>query len=97
MIFKTFIIDGDGRYYVKILVYGGLYGNPKTPSSWIGNFYRDSFNQWLEVRAKSTVRGSSGPYNFSNVSRTSSTISQVWKGDLNGQNWEYLGRGSITL
>jgi len=88
--------DGFGRYYVKLLVYGGTYQATTTPKSWIANFYRDNTYQWLEVRAKSNVVGQSGPYNVTSVSQPSSTTSRVWRGDLNGQNWVYLGTGSIT-
>jgi hypothetical protein len=82
--------------YIKLLVYGGQYGNITNPTSWIANLYRDTASQWFEVRAKSNAFGNAGPYNITNVSRPSSTISQVWKGDLNGQNWVYMGTGSVT-
>lgn len=87
--------SGSTKYFVKLLVYGGTYGAPTAPTSWIANFYRDSSYQWLEVRAKSTLRGSVGPYNAVSVAQPSSTTSKVWRGDLNGQNWVYLGTGSI--
>jgi hypothetical protein len=90
--------DNYGRYYVKLLVHGGTYSVPTIPTSWLANFYIDTQYQWLEVMIKSTsvVRGNSGPYNAVDVSQTASTTSQVWRGDLNGQNWVYLGNGSIT-
>lgn len=88
--------DGADRYYVKLLVYAGTYGSPTAPTSWIANFYRDTAYQWLEVRAKSTLRGSAGPYNIVSVAQASSTTSKVWRGDLNGQNWVYMGTGSVS-
>ena len=87
--------SGGTKYFVKLLVYGGTYGAQTSPTSWIANFYRDSTYQWLEVRAKSTLRGSVGPYNAVSVAQPSSTTSRVWRGDLNGQNWVYLGTGSV--
>ena len=87
--------SGGTKYFVKLLVYGGTYGAQTSPTSWIANFYRDSTYQWLEVRAKSTLRGSVGPYNAVSVDQPSSTTSRVWRGDLNGQNWVYLGTGSV--
>ena len=87
--------SGGSKYFVKLLVYGGTYGATTSPTSWIANFYRDSLYQWLEVRAKSTLRGSVGPYNSTSVAQPSSTTSKVWRGDLNGQNWVYLGTGSV--
>ena len=90
--------DGVGMYYVKLLVYCGTYGSGSNsiPKSWIANFYKDCTYQWLEVRAKSNAVGSVGPYNSISRAQPSSTTSQVWRGDLNGLNWVYLGPGSIT-
>jgi hypothetical protein len=88
--------DSSGKYNVKILVYGGAYSDNALPTSWIGNFYRDSQYQWFETRAKSNLRGNAGPYNSSSVASGSSTTSQVWRGDLNGQNWVRMGAGSVT-
>lgn len=87
--------DSGEKYYVKNLVYAGTFGATTTPTSYIINFYRDSVYQWLETRVKSNTRGNAGPYNSTNVSQPSSTISRVWRGDLNGQNWVYLGTGSV--
>jgi hypothetical protein len=91
--------DGGGRHYVKLLVYGGTCCNASTviPTSWVANFYRDTEYQWLEVMIKSTstVRGSAGPYNASNVAQTPGTATKVWRGDLNGTNWEFMGLGTV--
>jgi hypothetical protein len=88
--------DGGNKYYVKNLVYAGTYGAQTTPTSYIINFYIDGVYQWLETRAKSNTRGNAGPYNNIDVSQASSTTSKVWRGDLNGQNWVYMGTGSVT-
>ena len=41
--------------------------------------------------------GTVGPYNAAgDVSQSSSTLSQVWRGDLNGNNWVYQGYGSVV-
>ena len=84
-----------GRSYVKFIVYGGTYGAATSPTSWLLNYYIDGQYQWVETRVKNTVRGNAGPYNVSDVSQVASTTSKVWRGDLNGQNWVYLGTGSI--
>ena len=88
--------DGPSRYYVKLLIYAGTFGATTSPTSWIGNFYRDATYQWFEVRAKSNLRGSAGPYNSISVAQASSTTSKVWRGDLNGLNWVYMGTGSVS-
>ena len=93
--------DNYGKFYVKLIVYGGQYSDPthKTPTSWIGNFYRDNQNQWLEVMTKSTavIQGNAGPYNSTgDVSSLASYSSQVWRSDLNGQNWVRSGFGIVS-
>lgn len=89
--------DGGGKYYVKNLVYAGQYGATTTPTSYIINFYRDGVYQWLETRIKSNSRGNAGPYNSIDVSQGASTTSRVWRGDLNGQNWVYMGVGTVQI
>jgi len=90
--------DGYGKYFVKLLVYAGTYNNITAPTSWIANYYIDTKYQWLEVMIKSTstVRGTAGPYNVNSVSSAPTTATKVWRGDLNGQNWEYLGLGTVS-
>ena len=91
--------DNNGKYYVKLIVYGGQYGNTTNPTSWIGNFYRDNQSQWLEVMTKSTaiIQGNAGPYDAANnVSSLASTSTQVWRSDLNGQNWVRMGFGIVS-
>lgn len=88
--------NGATRFYVKNLVYAGTYNATTTPTSYIINFYRDGTYQWLESRVKSNTRGSAGPFNNTgDVSQGASTTSRVWRGDLNGQNWVYLGTGTV--
>lgn len=87
--------DGGMRYYVKNLVYAGTFGANTTPTSYVINFYIDGVYQWLETRIKSNSRGNAGPYNSIDVSQGASTTSRVWRGDLNGQNWVYMGTGTV--
>jgi hypothetical protein len=88
--------SSGGKSFVRNIVFGGTYGNSTFPKSWLGNFYRDSTYQWFETRVKSNAVGTCGPYNASSVEQTSSTTSRVWRGDLNGQNWVYMGTGSVV-
>lgn len=83
---------GGTKYYVKNLVYSGQYSNTTNPTSWLGNFYRDSQYQWYETRVKSNIFNNAGPYGYT---QAPSTTSQVWRGDLTGQTWTYMGTGSI--
>jgi uncharacterized delta-60 repeat protein len=87
--------NASGMYYVKLLIYSGVFEEITTPSSYLINFYRDLTYQWLETRVKLNTQGSVGPYNVPSVAQTSSTVSRVFRGDLNGQNWIYLGTGSV--
>jgi hypothetical protein len=89
--------DGGNKYYAKLLVYAGTYAAATTPTSYVINFYRDGIYQWLETRIKSNARGNAGPYNAINVAQGASTTSRVWRGDLNGQNWVYLGVGTVQI
>jgi len=89
------INQGNGKIGMQFKVYQGTYGNQTSPRSYLINIYRDQTYQWIETRVKSSVAGNAGPYNNIDVSTPASTTSQVWRGDLNGQNWSYLGTGSI--
>jgi hypothetical protein len=90
--------DGGGRFYVSILVYGGELNSPTTPTSWLATFYKDINYQWFEVQVKptSSIRGLAGPYNATSVAVAPSTVTKVWRGDLNGQNWTYMGEGVVN-
>ena len=85
----------NGKYGMSFLVYQGTYGSSTTPKSYLLNIYRDSTYQWVETRAKNLVSGRSGPYNAIDVSQPSSTTSRVWRGNLLGQDWTYLGTGTV--
>jgi hypothetical protein len=86
---------GGGKYYVKLLVFMGTYGNQTLPKSYLLNIYRDASYQWVETRVKLNAVGNAGPYNATDVSQPSSVQSRVWRGNLAGQNWVYLGTGSV--
>jgi hypothetical protein len=88
--------NGTNRNFVKLLVYAGTFNASTTPTSWLANFYRDNTYQWFETRVKSNTRGSAGPYNLTSVAQASSTTSRVWRGDLTGRNWVYMGTGSVS-
>jgi hypothetical protein len=89
-------IDNQGsKYSIKNIVYCGRFGNTTSPRSFVLNLYRDSQYQYVETRVKSNAEGNVGPYNVPSVAQAASTSSRVWRGDLNGQNWTYLGTGSV--
>ena len=85
----------DNKSYIKFIVYSGEYANESNPSSYLLNLYIDNVYQWVETRIKSNAFGTTGPYNSPSVAQPSSTLSKVWRGDLVGQNWVYLGTGSV--
>lgn len=96
--------EDDVCKQTKIMVYcerydehsGELTGG--TATSYLLNLYRDSNYQWIETRIKSNMsRGDSrvGPNSTTDVSVLASTTSHVWRGDLNGENWTYMGTGSV--
>jgi hypothetical protein len=87
--------NGDNKSYIKFIVYSGVYQDESRPSSYLLNLYIDNIYQWVETRVKSNTFGITGPYNSPSVAQPSSTISKVWRGDLAGQNWVYLGTGSV--
>jgi hypothetical protein len=90
-------IDNQGsKYSIKNIVYCGRFGNTTSPRTYVLNLYRDSQYQYVETRVKTTGEGTVGPYNVPSVAQAASTTSRVWRGDLNGQNWTYLGTGSIV-
>ncbi|NBP92232.1 MAG: hypothetical protein EBU43_07860 [Actinobacteria bacterium] len=87
--------DGGTRYYVKNIVYGGIYPGNGSSSSYLINLYIDGEYQWLETRIKSNAYGSAGINNVSTYG--ASTTSRVWRGSLDGQSWVYMGTGSIQV
>ena len=87
----------NNKSYVKFIAYTGTFGDDLTSTSWLLNFYLDFAYQWVETRVKSNPEGRVGPYNDpTDVSRPSATTSRVWRGDLLGENWVYMGNGSIN-
>ena len=87
--------SGGNKSYIKFIIYSGVYEAETTPSSYLLNLYIDNIYQWVETRVKSNTFGTTGPYNATSVAQPASTISKVWIGDLAGQNWVYLGTGSV--
>lgn len=83
------------KYVIKNIVYCGTFSATTTPKSFILNLYRDTTYQYVETRVKLNTAGTTGPYNNPSVAQAASTTSKVWRGDLNGQNWVYLGTGSV--
>jgi len=101
------LTDGDvhniyymlGSNFTKIICHQGYHEDPTAVGSWLLNIYRDEKYQWIETRLKVPNEDEiySGPYNEPNadVSVPVSTSSQVWRSDLLGQNWEFMGTGSV--
>lgn len=95
-----YLVEGDAaKWSLKLIVYCGQCcgSNANDPYSYVLNIYKDSQHQWVETFVKSNIYNSnnSGPYNITDVSEPTSTTSKVWRGDLNGQYWQYLGTGSV--
>lgn len=88
-----------GSGYTKILIYEGYHSDVNKVASYLINIYRDNTFQWVETRLKVQNNNNpySGPYNGGgpDVSEPSSTVSKVWRSDLDGNNWTYMGIGSV--
>jgi hypothetical protein len=80
---------------IELKVFQAILSAQNSPYSYQLNLYRDSTYQWVETRVKSGIAGNVGPYNATDVSRPASTTSAVWRGNLLGQNWVYLGTGTV--
>jgi hypothetical protein len=87
--------DGD-KTKIELKVFQAILSAQNSPYSYQLNLYRDSTYQWVETRVKSNAAGRVGPYNLIDVSQPASTTSRVWRGDLLGQNWVYLGTGTVV-
>ena len=88
--------NGD-KTKIELKVFQAILSAQNSPYSYQLNLYRDSTYQWVETRIKSNhPLNTVGPYNAIDVSQPSSTTSQVWRGDLLGQNWVYLGTGTVV-
>ena len=82
---------------IELKVFQASLSLTNTPYSYQLNLYRDSTYEWVETRVKINASGGKvGPYNNIDVSQVGSTTSQVWRGDLNGQNWVYMGTGTVV-
>jgi hypothetical protein len=86
--------NGD-KTKIELKVFQSDLDTQSSPYSYQLNLYRDSTYQWVETRVKSNTAGNVGPYNLLDVSQPASTVSRVWRGDLLGQNWVYLGSGIV--
>lgn len=87
--------NGD-KTKIELKVFQAILSAQNSPYSYQLNLYRDSTYQWVETRIKSNhPLNTVGPYNAIDVSQPSSTTSQVWRGDLLGQNWIFLGTGTV--
>lgn len=89
---------GDStKWKTSMLIYcGKCCGTPSpqdTPYSYILNIYRDGDYQYMEACAKTNLGGGVGP---ETGTETPSTDAQVWRSDLFGNTWTYLGFGSIS-
>ena len=92
----TKVVSNGTIHSISLLVYGTFYGYQNEPSSYILNFYRDTVYEYVETRLRYNLYPvQSGPYNNLSVYQVPSTNSKVWRGDLLGLNWEYLGEGVL--
>lgn len=91
------ITQGEGKSKIELKIFQAILSSQNSPYSYQLNLYRDTTYQWVETRVKSGVAGRVGPYNAANVSQPASTVSRVWRGDLTGRNWAYMGTGSVVL
>jgi len=91
------ITSASGKSKIELKIFQAILSAQNTPYSYQLNLYRDANYEWLETRVKSNATGRSGPYNIVDVSQPSSTTSRVWRGDLTGRNWVYMGTGSVVL
>lgn len=98
------ITDSGNFMKFELKVFEVLYQQQGHESSYQINLYKDSTYQWIETLIKDTsnqnyslYNASIGPTSATNVAQApSTTSSQVWRGDLSGQNWEYMGEGSVS-
>lgn len=91
--YKNTVIPNQWK--TSVLVYcGHCCGNPQQsiPYSYVINIYRDNYYQYVEACAKTNVGSTSGP---EGVVQIASTATQVWKSNLSGTDWTYLGYGYV--
>ena len=87
--------NGD-KTKIELKVFQAILSAQNSPYSYQLNLYRDSTYQWVETRVKTGIAGNVGPYNAIDVSQPASQTTRVWQGDLLGQNWVYLGTGTVV-
>lgn len=99
----------SGSGWTKIICNQGYHDDVNKVGSWYLGIYRDDNFQWIDTRLKvsntNLISGGplngehmqSGPYNEPNadVYQPVTTIGRVWRGDLNGESWTYMGYGSV--
>ena len=88
----------------ELKVFEVMFQQQNLPASYQINLYKDSTYQWIETLIKDTTNhnynaysATIGPTSSTDVSQVpSTTSSQIWRGDLAGQTWEYMGEGSVV-
>ena len=98
------VTNSSNYMKVELKIFESRFQNQFQEASYQLNLYKDSIYQWMEVLIKDTTNwvyniygAKIGPTSSTDVSQIpSTTSSQVWRGDLSGQNWEYMGEGSVT-
>ena len=102
MLFRS-KFDNGIESYTRIVVIEAFYGGEGTPASYCVTLYRDANYQYIEILVKSNVGGESytgcrmGPYNVDDVSVPQTLNSVVWRGNLLGNDWTFVGEGSVAL
>lgn len=92
--YKNYI--GPNKWRTSMLIYCGLYGDQSIPYSYVLNIYRDGSYQYIEACAKTNVTGDgngAGPAGYD--TQVASTATQVWRSGSGGNDWTYLGFGSV--
>jgi hypothetical protein len=100
-------ITNNGNFMkVELKVFQTHFQNQAAPMSYQLNLYKDSTYQWIETFAKSGLNQDAyggqyivpcGPTSSTDVSQPTSTTSKVWRGELGGSTWEYMGEGSVSI
>ena len=91
------IIEGQEYAEIDMKLFQSNLDNTDLDWSYQMNLYKDAGSQWLitYVRDRGTTKPA-GPYDLFNVGQTPSMDSRVWRGNLNGKFWQYLGTGSVV-
>lgn len=90
------ITDNSNTFKIELKVFHGRYQATTTPYSYQLNLYKDSTYQWVEAMSKVNFDNNNcGPSSSTNVSQPNSTTSKVWRSSLGGNDWQYMGEGSV--